>query len=626
MKLNKSIFFILLAGCSSSSQVAINKNIDSYKLAIDDQKQQDDKLSYSKDNQSAKRFVWNKNCEKTNDCPFYEESEYLGDWPPKVGIAFSGGGTRSASFSIGVLKALHDTGILESKAEVISGVSGGAYATYWYFSQKYYMWKLFDNGAYPNLPPEAKFDNNTLFKAKYDDRKAGINDKPLVDLESANNHRFQKALEESSDIMSYRHDDSFWKPVTTKLQYGAQLLIQGLSTPIYWVTNSLFDWEINITPFFYYYKDGLNRTYGFVPIDFSKKHFFNAQDDKFFFAKNIDAIPLMMDQDFKAYFEYHQKSASKSPYFIINATGVVDAEYSDSNVEKYSTENRIVEFTPWSCHSVLFDTPTKEIANHDCKDYRLNSPRGYEKLDLAKTVAISGAAVDGKTQPVDTDGNASESSTLLETTLDILHLNLGYHIDNPNISKWHLMAHKLLPWPLYLLDDALSDQASTSGIYLSDGGHSENLGVLPLIRRGVKEIYLVDAEQDDSSSFQGAKRLNNTLKKYDYELCSDKNQPLNVYDTNDSFFEVSVQKIGCTDKLSTNLPKIYYIKLSAPVIYSPDTTKNLPYTVISYMKDNPKFPHESTVDIFYSPEQFMAYRDLGYKIARDGLKKYHLSE
>jgi len=51
------------------------------------------------------------------------------DW----GLALSGGGIRSATYSIGVMKALYDLGVLDS-LDVISSVSGGGYASYWLYT------------------------------------------------------------------------------------------------------------------------------------------------------------------------------------------------------------------------------------------------------------------------------------------------------------------------------------------------------------------------------------------------------------------------------------------------------------------------------------------------------------
>ncbi|MGA7437263.1 MAG: patatin-like phospholipase family protein [Luteibacter sp.] len=47
-------------------------------------------------------------------------------------MAFSGGGIRSAAFSIGVMQGLNDAGLLQS-ADVMSSTSGGAYAASWLY-------------------------------------------------------------------------------------------------------------------------------------------------------------------------------------------------------------------------------------------------------------------------------------------------------------------------------------------------------------------------------------------------------------------------------------------------------------------------------------------------------------
>jgi hypothetical protein len=71
--------------------------------------------------------------------PYYKS----GETTPYLGLALSSGGMRSASFSIGVLKALNnsqdqpfqDPSSLLNKVDVISAVSGGSYATSWFYVQ-----------------------------------------------------------------------------------------------------------------------------------------------------------------------------------------------------------------------------------------------------------------------------------------------------------------------------------------------------------------------------------------------------------------------------------------------------------------------------------------------------------
>jgi len=54
---------------------------------------------------------------------------------PEWGLALSGGGLRSALFSIGVLKALFDARQLD-RFRVLSTVSGGSYAAYWLYTNE----------------------------------------------------------------------------------------------------------------------------------------------------------------------------------------------------------------------------------------------------------------------------------------------------------------------------------------------------------------------------------------------------------------------------------------------------------------------------------------------------------
>src|ERR1051325_3016648 len=49
----------------------------------------------------------------------------------RVGLAFSGGGIRSATFNLGVLKALQDLHVLK-RVDYLSTVSGGGYIGAWW--------------------------------------------------------------------------------------------------------------------------------------------------------------------------------------------------------------------------------------------------------------------------------------------------------------------------------------------------------------------------------------------------------------------------------------------------------------------------------------------------------------
>ncbi len=74
-----------------------------------------------------------------NNRSFAKEWEWNKDMaPPQTCLALSGGGTRSAAFSMGVLQALNGLGYLDDKnIDIISAVSGGAYTLSWFYAQQF---------------------------------------------------------------------------------------------------------------------------------------------------------------------------------------------------------------------------------------------------------------------------------------------------------------------------------------------------------------------------------------------------------------------------------------------------------------------------------------------------------
>ena len=72
----------------------------------------------------------------------------------------------------------------------------------------------------------------------------------------------------------------------------------------------------------------------------------------------------------------------------------------------------------------------------------------------------------------------------------------------------------------YLADTRKSESVATSNVpeelKLSDGGHSENLAILPLLRRNVKTIIAVDAEDDKNQIFEGYYKLKDRLSQWGY--------------------------------------------------------------------------------------------------------------
>ena len=75
----------------------------------------------------SRRHVKAKTWKYSNDFEF-PEKKYIDTNKKNIGIAFSGGGNRSASLTIGYLRALHDLDLIKN-VKYISSVSGGSWAT-----------------------------------------------------------------------------------------------------------------------------------------------------------------------------------------------------------------------------------------------------------------------------------------------------------------------------------------------------------------------------------------------------------------------------------------------------------------------------------------------------------------
>jgi GNAT superfamily N-acetyltransferase len=72
----------------------------------------------------------------------------------RVGLAFSGGGIRSATFNLGVLKALHELGVLKH-VDYLSTVSGGGYVGAWWSA-----WRARWGKEFPEAVPTSELGTN----------------------------------------------------------------------------------------------------------------------------------------------------------------------------------------------------------------------------------------------------------------------------------------------------------------------------------------------------------------------------------------------------------------------------------------------------------------------------------
>jgi len=151
-------------------------------------------------------------------------------------------------------------------------------------------------------------------------------------------------------------------------------------------------------------------------------------------------------------------------------------------------------------------------------------------------------------------------------------------------------------------------------IYLSDGGHFDNLGVYELIRRRCRVIIACDAGADPS---RGCGDLASVIEKcrVDFgtevsiegldDLCP---KAITVF-PGDVALQISKSPfaLGTITYPDRSLGRLIYVK--------PSLNAQLPQDVLAYARLSSTFPHQSTLDQFFDEAQFESYRALGFACA-----------
>ena len=234
-------------------------------------------------------------------------------------------------------------------------------------------------------------------------------------------------------------------------------------------------------------------------------------------------------------------------------------------------------------------------------------------LNLATAMAISGAAVSAN----------MGSSTLraLTPTLALLNVRLGYWVRNPrDLAKNPLgvgslkKAGQFIASRLWLLVETfgLLDENSPH-IYLTDGGHIENLGIYELIKRGCKLIVVIDAEADPDMSFRSLQIVERYARidfgvrlNLPWEPIASKTRAV------DQALEAGSNELSAGPHCA--IGRILYADGAQGLLlyFKASVTGDEKDYILDYKKRNPSFPHETTTDQFFTEEQFEAYRALGF--------------
>jgi hypothetical protein len=252
-----------------------------------------------------------------------------------------------------------------------------------------------------------------------------------------------------------------------------------------------------------------------------------------------------------------------------------------------------------------------------------NEYGGEDGLSLGTAMAISGAAVSPNM-----GYNSSPSITLL---LALFNVRLGWWLGNPGPAGEDYYRTEGPKWAAKpLFDEAFGQTTDESPyVYLSDGGHFEDLGLYEMVRRRCRFIVVIDAGCDPDFAFED---LGNAVRKIYIDLGiriefnnlqtilnrpsnkAMRHQPVDPGD--DPRENIPYYAIAAIDYINADGAEagcdngyLLYIK---PAYHGTEGA-----AIRSYATAHPEFPHESTADQWFTESQFESYRSLGLDIANN---------
>ena len=220
---------------------------------------------------------------------------------------------------------------------------------------------------------------------------------------------------------------------------------------------------------------------------------------------------------------------------------------------------------------------------------------GTEKgLSLGTAMAISGAAA--------SPNMGSYSEPALAFLMTLFDVRLGWWLGNPGKDKWVRGSPDLgLLCLLRELFGAASDESNY--VYLSDGGHFENLAMYELVRRRCKLIVACDASCDSGYTFTD---LHNAMERcrvdFGVEITRVTQDLVPQNGHVSQHFDLC--RIRYTPGKDSDDGMLLYFK---PALKGDD-----PEDLLQYSRVNRSFPHDSTADQWFDEERFENYRNLGY--------------
>lgn len=231
---------------------------------------------------------------------------------------------------------------------------------------------------------------------------------------------------------------------------------------------------------------------------------------------------------------------------------------------------------------------------------REKNARGASGISLGTAITISGAAA--------SPNMGARSNPALTFLMTLFNARLGAWLGNPGPaghSTWHDANPRLGPAPLLRELFGLTSDRSPY-VFLSDGGHFENLGLYEMVRRRCHCIIVSDAGCDPEYTFED---LSNAVRKIRIDFSISIEFPPGG---------LAMDRAGQgKGNPHVAIGTIRYSAIDGAVedgvlVYMKATLSgDEAADVLNYARSHESFPHEATSNQFFTEAQFESYRMLG---------------
>jgi Patatin-like phospholipase len=252
-------------------------------------------------------------------------------------------------------------------------------------------------------------------------------------------------------------------------------------------------------------------------------------------------------------------------------------------------------------------------------------------LSLPAAVAMSGAAI--------SPSMGKMTARPLRFLMALSNVRLGVWVPNP---RWVAAnGEKPVPFrprPFYLACELLGlNSVGAKYLYVTDGGHYENLGLVELLRRGCTDVYCLDASGvgGDGAEFKtlgDAIALARSELNVEIEFSGKEGEdPEELSPGKGSEKDKDKNEDKTLAKRDAVTATIKYPPrrdgtpgATGRLVYVRNTmTDEAPWDVRAHHESDPRFPNNPTVDQLYTDQKFEAYRVLGVRAGAEAYDRLH---